>query len=81
MLNSDNLINKVTLRPNQVELSRKYFYMMMFLYQKKFPLSYEDGVFIGYKTNKFIELINDDCVKEFIYTIDNIETIDDFINW
>ena len=77
----DCLINEINLKPNQVEISRKYFYMMMFLYQKNTPLKYENNIFCGYNFNNFLDLINDDFVKEFIYMIDNIDSIDDFVNW
>jgi len=43
-----SLLTSPTLLTNQVSLARKYFYMMMFLYQKQMPMIYENGIFKQY---------------------------------
>jgi CDP-glycerol glycerophosphotransferase (TagB/SpsB family) len=77
----DNQIKNIQLKENQVDLARKYFYMMMFLYQKKTPVNYENGIFVGYEYNSLDEIMNDSTMQNIINTIENTDLKTDFIEW
>ena len=48
-----HLLQTGELKLNQVPLARKYFYMMMFLYQKQMPINYTGNTFPKYTCNHF----------------------------
>ncbi len=53
----ESLGQSKTTKPNQVELARKYFYLMMFEYQHLMPVNFNtSGSFEGYTTKRFTEL-------------------------
>ncbi|GAA0193100.1 hypothetical protein GCM10009122_56050 [Fulvivirga kasyanovii] len=72
------------LKPRQVELAKKYFYLMMFHYQKKMPVLYNAaGAFQGYAYDNF-HLMRDDeqsNINLFIADIVNGVPLKDFIRW
>jgi len=74
------LLKTGELKPNQISLSEKYFYMMMFKYQQNIPLEYEKGVFRKY-TYKTINSIppNHNIYKIVNKMLDNERN--DFIYW
>ena len=77
----ENQINRIELKENQVDLARKYFFMMMFLYQKKIPVNYENGIFSGYEYDSLEKIINDASIQNILNTIEKIDSKFDFINW
>ena len=78
----DNLIATKELMPNQIELAKKYFYLMMFEYQQKMPMTFTDkGVFNGYGYKNFEELRNDSNspINRILDRICNKNTFEFFI--
>ena len=72
--------NKVTSESKKA-LASKYFYMMMFLYQKRVPISYNGLEFDGYKYSSINELVKKDKVmKELIDALEG-DKRDSFIVW
>ena len=65
----DKLLDHKTLLPDQVKLSRKYFYMMMFLYQKKVPLKFEKNTFNGYAYKDVNSIPESDILRKIIGTL------------
>jgi CDP-glycerol glycerophosphotransferase (TagB/SpsB family) len=51
-----HLLKTNKLLPNQVKLSRKYFYMMMFLYQQQMPAVFEGNNFLKYTYPHFNQI-------------------------
>ena len=76
----DDLLKEAVLLPNQVALAEKYFYMMMFLYQKEIPIHYNKGVFEKYGYKQFDDIPDDDILFQLIEKIKSGKT-DDFIFW
>jgi hypothetical protein len=77
----DSQLEEISLKKNQIKLARKYFYIMMFLYQCKIPVKYVNGVFDGYQFDSLDSIINDPSIKNIMNTINNIDSKSDFINW
>lgn len=78
----DNLIATKELMPNQIELAKKYFYLMMFEYQQKMPMTFTDkGVFNGYGYKNFEELRNDSNspINRIIDRISSKSPFEDFV--
>lgn len=78
----DNLIYSKDLKPNQIQLAKKYFYLMMFEYQQKMPMTFtEKGVFNGYGYQNFDALCNDadSQINRIVERISNTKTFKDFI--
>ncbi|PAY19337.1 hypothetical protein CKO51_12045 [Rhodopirellula sp. SM50] len=75
------LLETGTLKPNQVQLSRKYFFMMMSLYQQKLPTTYDErGRFTGYICKNFEQLGDDQPVMRILNQVcDQLPT--DFVYW
>jgi hypothetical protein len=76
----DALLNKRSIFPDQANLARKYFYMMMFLYQKKMPLKFDKNIFNGYTYKNFNSIPQNNEIEKIIKLLNNKE-IDDFIFW
>ena len=55
--------------------------MMMFLYQKKTPIKYKEGQFIGYGKSSLLELGDDETMRVIINTIEYLDEKDDFVIW
>lgn len=69
----DHLINqnKFSDKAKIIELARKYFYLMMFEYQKKMPVVYDNhGNFIRYKSMHFTNLAQDNELEKLIEHLD-----------
>jgi hypothetical protein len=77
----NNQLNETTLKENQVLLARKYFFIMMFLYQKKIPVNYNKGVFLGYEYDSLDRINNDSSIQNILNTIEKIDTESDFVKW
>ena len=77
----NNQLNESCLKDNQVLLARKYFFMMMFLYQKKVPVLYEAGVFKGYESYSLESIENNREICQILSVIDNVKDRQDFISW
>ncbi len=78
----DNLIFSKDLKPNQIQLAKKYFYLMMFEYQQKMPMTFaENGSFNGYGYKKFEELCNDANIQinRIVKRISDEKNFSDFI--
>jgi len=62
-------------------LADKYFYMMMFLYQKRIPVRYKGVEFDGYEYSTMEELVQQDEVMKFL--IDDLESDkrESFLRW
>ncbi len=81
----DQLIQHTNLLDKQVALSKKYFYMMMFEYQKIMPLVIKNNMFDGYSAEgieelsdtvelvRIIKSLSDKQTKDFIFWDSNIE--------
>jgi len=76
----DMLVDTKTVLFDQVKLARKYFYMMMFLYQKKVPLKFERSIFNGYEYKDFNSISACEGVRKIIGKLKN-ENLHDFIFW
>ncbi len=68
------------LTKEQQDLAKKYFYMMMFLYQKHLPARYEDGLFQGYSASCFLELREDEPLIQIIQSLSD-GFPEDFVRW
>jgi hypothetical protein len=78
----DNLLAGKDKLPNQVILARKYFYLMMFEYQHKMPMTFTaKNVFNGYGYDSFEDLANDANapINKIVKTITTQEDILDFV--
>jgi hypothetical protein len=75
-----HLLQTGALLPQQVKLSRKYFYMMMFLYQQQMPAEFEGNKFIRYKYNSFNNLPETDSFYKLLLKSTN-KNIFDFVEW
>ncbi|HUZ60635.1 MAG TPA: hypothetical protein VMU83_17820 [Hanamia sp.] len=76
----DMLLKDKMTMPCQVRLARKYFYMMMFLYQKKVPLKFKRNIFNGYEYKDFNSVSACEGVKKIIGALKN-KNLHDFIFW
>lgn len=76
----DRLLQEKGILQDQVKLARKYFYMMMFLYQKNVPLQLVGNIFNGYTCKDFNSLPESDIVRKIIRTLKN-KNLHDFIFW
>ena len=74
---SDNNDN----RANYQNEARKYFFMMMFLYQQKIPLKYESNEFISYNYKSFMDLYFEDTVMKKIIDCVFDSNSGHFVNW
>ena len=54
---------------------------MMFLYQKKIPVNYNKGVFLGYEYDSLDRINNDSSIQNILNTIEKIDTESDFVKW
>lgn len=78
----ENLLKEKMVIENQVELAKKYFYIMMFEYQHKMPGRFTPkGLFDGYGYNLFEDLSAnaDESVNKIINRIAQEKPITDFI--
>jgi len=66
--------------PDQVKLAKKYFYMMMFLYQKNMPLLIEEGGFNGYTVSSFNQLKETEEICKVIKALEQ-KNLQDFVFW
>lgn len=76
----NTLIQNGSLKPNQVELAEKYFFLMMFKYQQQVPLLYNELGFSRYKYNTINDIPIDDNIYNIIKKLRNSKR-DDFVNW
>lgn len=66
--------------PKKQRLAEKYFFMMMFLYQKHLPVRYEGDVFQGYAARYFSELSNTEPLVQIAECL--VKGVpNDFIQW
>jgi len=75
----EHFLNNYKLDDNQITLARKYFYMMMKLYQKPIPLDI-DAIGGGFYTKPFSDMRNDDIIKKIIDNIIKNQS-EEFIFW
>lgn len=77
----DGLLESNLLLPNQINLARKYFYMMMFEYQQKIPIIYKNGVFEKYSYDKFQSLTSQkhESINRVVQKIANGDNLVDFL--
>lgn len=75
----EQLLDKPTLLPDQVTLARKYYYIMMFLYQKKLPLKFVRNVFNGYCSESFLAITEDSFADHILDSIEKKSP--DFVVW
>lgn len=81
-LKLDGLITLKELKTNQIELALKYFYLMMFEYQHKMPMTFtKKDQFNGYGYRNFEELSNDSesSINRIIERICSKELFTDFV--
>lgn len=76
----NRLLQTGELLNDQVELADKYFYMMMFLYQKDIPVNYKNGLFDGYSFKKPSDLPATDNIMRIIKSLEQ-PGLKDFIFW
>jgi len=76
----NELLKTGNILPDQVMLSKKYFYMMMFLYQKPMPMQIQEGVFNGYTASSFNELEQTEEIVKVIKALDK-KDLQDFVFW
>jgi hypothetical protein len=76
----DDLLSSPDLLPNQVEKARRYFFMMMFLYQKKMPVVYHGGLFQNYLYKSFKARDRNDALHQVISGFEDSNRRD-FIFW
>lgn len=76
----NRLLQTGELLKDQVELADKYFYMMMFLYQKDIPVNYKNGLFDGYTFKKPSNLPATDNIIRIIKSLGQSD-LKDFIFW
>jgi hypothetical protein len=62
----DGLVQEHRLLPDQVRLARKYFYMMMFLYQKQMPTNYRNNAFESYAYPTYRSIGPDEPIRTLI---------------
>ncbi len=75
-----HLLQTGALLPEQVKLSRKYFYMMMFLYQQQMPAMFEGNHFLKYTYPHFNQIPETEDLYQLL-TIANDTQSTDFIKW
>lgn len=75
----EKLILRSELLPDQVVLARKYYYIMMYLYQHKLPLEYEGSRFEKYTYADFETLKDDSAIRRILAAIENGR--EDFVFW
>lgn len=66
--------------PIPARLARKYFYMMMNLYQKNTPLIMDNNTFNGYSYRHFTDIMPNDDVLRVIQSLEDVNR-KDFIFW
>ncbi len=66
--------------PDQTQLAKKYFYMMMFRYQVKAPIGYWKNRFNGYNFQHFSQLPNEDPIVKVVQSLRN-PNLKDFLFW
>lgn len=79
----DHLIYSKDLKPNQIQLAKKYFYLMMFEYQQKMPMDFDTrNLFNGYGYSDFQQLLEDEGapIHKIINRITSGTLFKDFIN-
>ncbi|MFD0763856.1 hypothetical protein ACFQZI_03280 [Mucilaginibacter lutimaris] len=76
----EKLLVNNDLLENQAQLAQKYFYMMMFLYQKNIPVKFKHGKFNGYTFNNLKSINQTDSIVQIIKSLDN-PNLQDFIFW
>lgn len=77
----DTLLEQAVLKPSQVDLARKYFYMMMSLYQHLLPTRYDNqGRFSGYSCERFDQLNGDEPIFRILDSLTGGVPAD-FIDW
>lgn len=78
----ENLLRSPLPKNNQVELAKKYFYIMMFEYQHLMPMAFDDrGVFKGYSYSGFQQLLEDEDapIQQIVNRIMANTPVTDFI--
>jgi hypothetical protein len=76
----DELIQQPALLPDQVLLARKYYYMMMYLYQHKLPLQFDGKNFLRFSYPDFDSLYqHNDELRQILDAIASGRN--DFIFW
>ena len=76
----EKLLVNTDLLKNQAELAQKYFYMMMFLYQKDIPVKFKNGKFDGYTFKKPADIPQTENIIRIIKSLDS-PNLQDFIFW
>ncbi|MCB0653609.1 MAG: hypothetical protein KDC85_20190 [Saprospiraceae bacterium] len=76
----EDLLMNPKLKDSQIDLARKYFFIMMFKYQHKTPLLYENGVFRRYSYGTLNKAAEDPVLKNMLARIREGKNID-FVNW
>jgi len=66
---------------NQKELSYKYFYMMMFLYQHKIPIQYLKSTFVNFSEKGILKIKNYTVFKNVFKNLNVILNNKDCISW
>lgn len=77
----EKLLDRPMLKENQISLARKYFFMMMFLYQKRVPIIFRNGIFSGYASNTLESLSKNRVMSSIVDKIFDIDAHADFIEW
>jgi hypothetical protein len=77
---SDRLLLEGSLLPRQVEIARKYFFMMMFLYQKRMPLVFDNKRFKAYQYPSFEQRDKFDTLSIMLREFEDVSK-SDFIYW
>jgi|GEM_PF-1928473 len=78
----ENLLLSPSSKPRQVELAKKYFYIMMFEYQHLMPMAFDErGVFKGYSYPDFQQLLEDEDapIQQIVNRITAGTPVTDFI--
>ncbi len=76
----DFLLTHLAPMPEQVKLARKYFYMMMFLYQKPIPIKFCENYFEEYTVKNLNELSYEEPLYQVIRFLEK-DNVKDFIFW
>ena len=77
---AENALKNPLLPEEQCRLAMKYFYMMMFLYQKHMPVRYQNDRFSGYSAATFDELDSSEPIVRIVdQLVDGLP--EDFVDW
>ena len=76
----ENSLTQPDIGKHRQSLAEKYFFMMMFLYQHRLPVRYENNTFAGFVVDRFDQLQSDEPLVQIVNALSG-ELPDDFVFW